>query len=62
MGQMEVEIKANRISELADKSSLAGSATDMTTIKQNLIKHIGLNIQQVAQMTSLNPKRAIGLI
>jgi len=62
MGTAEVKVEADKVSQLADKSSLAGSAADMISIKQNLIRYIGLNEEQVKQLTNVNPRRAIGLI
>jgi N-acetylglucosamine-6-phosphate deacetylase len=62
MGHTEIKIESDGISQLANKSSLAGSTADLQTIKQNLITHIGLSKQQMLQLTSVNPKRAIGLV
>jgi N-acetylglucosamine-6-phosphate deacetylase len=62
MGHTEIKIESDGISQLADKSSLAGSTADLHTIKQNLITHIGLSKQQMLQLTSVNPKCAIGLV
>ena len=62
MGYTEIKVEANNISQLDDKSSLAGSATDLNTIKHNLINHIGLSEQQLKQLINKNPKRALGFL
>jgi N-acetylglucosamine-6-phosphate deacetylase len=61
LGRWELVIGDDLVARAPDGSHLVGSAVNMKRQAENLATHVGLNADEVARLTSENPRRAIGL-
>lgn len=60
LGGQEVILKGNKPT-LAVDGSIAGSATNLMDCMRNLVKNMGVTIEQAVKTASVNPAKAIGV-
>jgi N-acetylglucosamine-6-phosphate deacetylase len=61
LGRWEVEIGEDLVAWAPDRSHLVGSAVTMARAEQNLLAIQGITAGDVARLTRLNPRAALGL-
>jgi N-acetylglucosamine-6-phosphate deacetylase len=61
LGRWDLVIGDDLVARAPDGSHLVGSAVNMQRQAENLQQHIGLTPEEVEQLTSINPRRAVGL-
>ena len=61
LGRWDLVIGDDLVARAPDGSHLVGSAVNMQRQADNLRQHVGLTPEQVEQLTSINPRRALGL-
>ncbi len=61
LGRWELEIGPDMVARAPDGSHLVGAAITMAQSAANLRAHLGLSDAEIEQLTSLNPRRALGL-
>ena len=58
---MDIEVDAQGVARRPGSPNLAGSTTTMPRIRENLSKHLGRTQADIDRLTSINPRRALGL-
>lgn len=59
---MEVEVDAQGVARRPGSPNLAGSTVTLPEIRENLAGPLARSAEEIARLTSLNPRRAIGLL
>ncbi len=60
LGRWELEIGPDMVARAPDGSHLVGAAITMAQSAAHLRRHLGLSGAEIEQLTSLNPRRALG--
>jgi len=62
VGVIEVEVGEDKIVRQPGRNNLAGSAVTMKESASNLSSKLNMTEDKINTLTSINPKRALGLI
>jgi N-acetylglucosamine-6-phosphate deacetylase len=62
LGRWDLQIDDDLVARSPDGSHLVGSAVSLKVAEQNLVKHVGLTLDQARQLTNDNARRSIGSV
>ncbi|MDZ4820320.1 MAG: N-acetylglucosamine-6-phosphate deacetylase [Planctomycetota bacterium] len=62
VARWKLTIGEDLIARAPDGSHLVGAAMNMPRVERNLCEHLGLSVEQVYQLTSVNPRRALRML